>query len=488
MSTRIPTRCVIRVALYGGLVLAASTAFTKHAHAADTFKAKVTRAVSGDTFEIETPDGKKLVRLVAADAPEEGQPHFGPARDSLHRTLRYRQVEITPVGEPSGNMIFARVELGDDIINLDVIRKGWAWYDDRDINSSALADAMSAARRQKRGIWQDRRPQKPWEYAARGRAPEGPSKQEQLAAATQSANSFLNAAVAGDAEKVRAAVSRKAAAFLKDAEFAAAAETSFTLGEGRLIGRTAHIPLQLKRAGGEPAAPGTGGGLAGGGLAGARPGGGLARAATGDAPSNLSGDVRLRREGEAWRVYAISVSPNEEHDPVTFDMEFGDRVLAAAADLSDVINGRADEGDDNQSDSGSYANRRRRGRNSRANSANDNNQDAAQQAALRWYSTSAAGSLPLASLFMTFADVAGHDGTGSDATSAIAARAQDQTPDTQDRQPARAAADTPQNPPRRRGGLAAAGAAAVEQAQAAEEKRKQEEAAKEEAESEEDAP
>lgn len=152
-----------------------------------SFDGVVREVIDGDTFLLETTQpytpAKYRVRLYGVYAPvltgnsRPGQPYAMKAKAVLEEKLGKQRVrvEVREVDE-SGTQV-GLVYLAYRNINKEVLREGWGWcwktpkyraiqFGDDD----ELYDAGEDARKNKRGLWGDPKPQPPWEY---GKVPRG---------------------------------------------------------------------------------------------------------------------------------------------------------------------------------------------------------------------------------------------------------------------------------------------------------------------------
>lgn len=117
----------------------------------------------GDTFKL--PDDKTRVRLWGIDAPEKGQPYADEACARLKELCGGKAVRLEVKDTDQYGRKTAIVWLGSTNINLQLVKEGLAWHyayfapDDSD-----LAAAEKAARKARRGLWQDENPVNPYDF------------------------------------------------------------------------------------------------------------------------------------------------------------------------------------------------------------------------------------------------------------------------------------------------------------------------------------
>lgn len=134
----------------------------------------VVATVDGDTLQVLTPDHQLLqIRLSWIDAPEKSQAFGQRSKQHLSKLVFGREVELRTHGLDRYGRTLATVMLGDDDINLEQIRSGYAWPYYRYL-SEAPADTQESyrqaereAREQRRGLWTEPKPIPPWIYRRR---------------------------------------------------------------------------------------------------------------------------------------------------------------------------------------------------------------------------------------------------------------------------------------------------------------------------------
>ena len=127
---------------------------------------KVVGITDGDTITLldDLDKGVFRIRLAGIDAPEKKQPYGNKAKQFLSSLVSGRQVsvrfrEIDRYGRMIG-IIFC----GGTEINLEMVRKGFAWHYARYDRSAAYIEAEKQARREKKGLWADKTAINPHEF------------------------------------------------------------------------------------------------------------------------------------------------------------------------------------------------------------------------------------------------------------------------------------------------------------------------------------
>lgn len=140
-----------------------------------TVEGKVERVSDGDTFKLITDDGETLIiRLYGIDAPEiehgenkPGQPYGEEAYKALSKKINNKQVKVDIIVIDRYKRSVGLVHLRKTNINLEMIKKGYAWayeeYLDRPY-ATRFINAEKKAREKKLVLWQENNPTPPWEY------------------------------------------------------------------------------------------------------------------------------------------------------------------------------------------------------------------------------------------------------------------------------------------------------------------------------------
>jgi len=119
----------------------------------------------GDTVVILDDQKQSItVRLEGIDAPENGQDHGRRAKQVLSGLIFGKKAELHVTGQDSYQRTLGYIVLDQKNINLELVKRGWAWhYTDYNCEPS-FAEAQVEARKSKLGLWQHRNAIAPWEY------------------------------------------------------------------------------------------------------------------------------------------------------------------------------------------------------------------------------------------------------------------------------------------------------------------------------------
>ena len=121
--------------------------------------------ISGDTIVVSVDGQERQIVLAGIDAPEQGQPYFEQARDSLADKIKDKKVFIQVFGKTKDGLDTAAVWLDKRSINAEMVAEGHAWYDPRHPEYKTISTAQEKARKDKLGLWAGKQPTPPWEFA-----------------------------------------------------------------------------------------------------------------------------------------------------------------------------------------------------------------------------------------------------------------------------------------------------------------------------------
>jgi len=147
---------------------------------------KVIEVNSGDVITIYNLNRPVRVKLMGVDAPEMNQAFGDVAQRHLADLVFEKSVVVEYAGIAADSSLTGRVLLNDADIGAQMIRDGAAWFDLRSGDRLSANDreiyqqSETAARGEKRGLWQQENPVAPWEFvkAAKMRANVSPSSKE----------------------------------------------------------------------------------------------------------------------------------------------------------------------------------------------------------------------------------------------------------------------------------------------------------------------
>ena len=134
----------------------------------DEYEAIVLKVIDGDTIYIKSEKGRKKVRLRYIDAPEIKQPYGDMARIFLVNELDDKRITVNSdykdrYGRDIGD-IYVYNKNEAIYINAKLIKSGNAWVYKTYRENTYLMNLENIAKDNKRGLWKDKSPIKPWEF------------------------------------------------------------------------------------------------------------------------------------------------------------------------------------------------------------------------------------------------------------------------------------------------------------------------------------
>src|SRR5262249_4891984 len=154
---------------------------------AQTIAGKVVAIADGDTLTVLDDQQRHYkIRRVGIDAPESAQAFGDKARKSLSDLVRGKTVVVTNSKVVRNGWIVGKVTLAGRDINLEQIRRGYAWFyrayakDLGQVDAAMYEQAEARAREERRGLWAEPGPLAPWDLRA---AQRGQSAERELEAA-----------------------------------------------------------------------------------------------------------------------------------------------------------------------------------------------------------------------------------------------------------------------------------------------------------------
>lgn len=138
---------------------------------AQIFEGRVVRISDGDTLILlDGSNRQQKIRLSGIDAPEKGQP-YGTASKRVLADLVYGRTVISQcIKRDKYERHVCRILLYGLDVNLEQVRKGYAWhyrkYQDEQPLSDRLvySEAEKKARSARIGLWSDKNPLAPWDF------------------------------------------------------------------------------------------------------------------------------------------------------------------------------------------------------------------------------------------------------------------------------------------------------------------------------------
>ncbi|MBE2985335.1 thermonuclease family protein [Campylobacter sp. RM6883] len=128
--------------------------------------AKVVKISDGDTITVLTPQKEQVkVRLHGIDAPEKKQAYGNKSRQFLSNLIAGKEVEVKEKGKDIYKRTIGTIYLNGTDINTQMVASGYAWAYVK--YSKDYVNLEKEARRQKLGLWRDKKPIPPWEFRKR---------------------------------------------------------------------------------------------------------------------------------------------------------------------------------------------------------------------------------------------------------------------------------------------------------------------------------
>jgi endonuclease YncB( thermonuclease family) len=143
---------------------------------AENITGEVIGVMDGDTIEVlDASKTPRRIRLVGIDAPEKAQAFGNKSKQHLSDLVFGQQVEVQSRKKDELGRMLGKVVVSGKDANLEQVRAGFAWhyknYQKEQSASDRLlyADAETAARNRKSGLWFDAKPMPPWEWRHGGK-------------------------------------------------------------------------------------------------------------------------------------------------------------------------------------------------------------------------------------------------------------------------------------------------------------------------------
>jgi len=114
---------------------------------------RVVGVIDGDTVDVRLQSGMIRVRLHAIDAPERDQPRGAASKAALSKLVYGKDVGVDAIEQDRYDRLVARLWLGEQDVNAEMIRQGEAWVYRRYADDPAYCAYEKAARDLRRGLW-----------------------------------------------------------------------------------------------------------------------------------------------------------------------------------------------------------------------------------------------------------------------------------------------------------------------------------------------
>jgi endonuclease YncB( thermonuclease family) len=131
------------------------------------FRGRVVGISAGDAVEVrDVHRVKHAVSLRCVDAPDPGQAFDEASKEHLAGLVSGKVVTVSEETTDPDGRLSAAIQRGNIEVNLRMVVDGYAWHSPDDACDGSYAEAQSAARAARRGLWQDDSPVPPWEFNA----------------------------------------------------------------------------------------------------------------------------------------------------------------------------------------------------------------------------------------------------------------------------------------------------------------------------------
>lgn len=126
----------------------------------------VTRALDGDTVEIQV-DGKPIkLRLDSIDAPEHDQEFGKESKTHLEQLCLNQYVTASGKKKDAYRRYLSTVTAAGVCVNQQMVKDGFAWHYCKYSTHPEYGGAESEAKEFKRGLWAGQKPISPWNFRA----------------------------------------------------------------------------------------------------------------------------------------------------------------------------------------------------------------------------------------------------------------------------------------------------------------------------------
>lgn len=130
-----------------------------------TLHGKVVRIADGDTLTVLEQGNRQVrIRLAEIDAPESGQAFGTKSRQALASMCARKTAVVRVQDTDRYGRTIGRVYCDGVDTSAEQVRLGMAWVYDNYVRDKQLYALQDEARRERRGLWADPNPKRPWEW------------------------------------------------------------------------------------------------------------------------------------------------------------------------------------------------------------------------------------------------------------------------------------------------------------------------------------
>jgi micrococcal nuclease len=134
---------------------------------------KVKKVIDGDSLIVLDSEAKEHeIQLEGIDAPEAKQDYGKEASKELEKLVAGKDVNIKWKSKDNFGRILGKVHVGEDYINLEMLKVGAAWHFKRYNKEEDLAKAEEKAKEDRLGLWKGTSPEAPWDFRRKNRTKE----------------------------------------------------------------------------------------------------------------------------------------------------------------------------------------------------------------------------------------------------------------------------------------------------------------------------
>ncbi len=128
------------------------------------FKGWCVKILDGDTVVVYVNKKMLKIRLAYIDCPESDQP-FGPESIQFVTSLKLKKkVQVENESYAEDGLLIGRVIINNQDLSMILVEAGLAWYYKDHGAERYLAKAQRKAKRNKIGLWIQKKPVAPWIY------------------------------------------------------------------------------------------------------------------------------------------------------------------------------------------------------------------------------------------------------------------------------------------------------------------------------------
>jgi len=138
----------------------------------------ITYVDDGDTAKIKHDDGVRAnIRFYGVDSPEKkwagrwpAQPFSGQAKEHVKQLILNKRVCVRYTGDQTYSRKVGEIFINNQSVSRSVVAAGLAWWNTKYApNDTVLRKLESSARKNKKGLWSQAKPEAPWTFRRRHR-------------------------------------------------------------------------------------------------------------------------------------------------------------------------------------------------------------------------------------------------------------------------------------------------------------------------------